>query len=160
LICFIRVESRISFQGSSSDMFVVSKAEISDTHSKYRRISQVSLSQRRQQMPCGCKFLRHLPELATVSFFYSNNRWRPNDPPLSFTEIISFQSLLSGLLCVRELVRKSANHLLTLSSTTESVVDHEVRAISTRDSSSLIVAGFFVLRIPKIPSVIQRSECT
>jgi hypothetical protein len=62
-------------------------------------------------------------------------------------EIISFQSLLSGLLYACELVRKSANHLLTFSSTIESFVDPKVRAISTEDFLSLIVAGFFVFVI-------------
>lgn len=64
-------------------------------------------------------------------------------------ENVSSQSQQSRLSYARELVRKlSANHLLIFSSTTESLVDREVRAISTRDSSfSLIAAGFFVLEI-------------
>jgi hypothetical protein len=68
----------------------------------------------------------------------------------SIREVINtFQCRQSRLLYARELVRKlSTDHLLTLSSTTESLVDRKVRAISTRDiSTSLIVAGFFVLEI-------------
>lgn len=56
----------------------------------------------------------------------------------------SSQSLLYTLIYARELVRKSANSLLTFSSTTESLVDHKVRAISTEDILLLlVVAGFF-----------------
>lgn len=63
-------------------------------------------------------------------------------------KINTFQYQQSKLLYARELTRKSLiNHLLTLSSTTESFVDNKVRAISTGDISSLIVAGFFVLEI-------------
>lgn len=69
---------------------------------------------------------------------------------LSVKEIMSFQSPLSRLLYVRELVRKlSTNSLLVISSTTESFSGPIVRATSTEegsipsDSSLLIVAGFF-----------------
>jgi hypothetical protein len=60
---------------------------------------------------------------------------------------MAFQHPLNRLLYACELASKLiANYLLLISSTTESVVDTRVRAISTRDTSlSLIVAGFFVL---------------
>jgi hypothetical protein len=62
---------------------------------------------------------------------------------------MSFQRQLNRLLYACELVRKlRTNHLLVISSTTESLVDCKVRAISTRDISlSLIVADFFVLGV-------------
>lgn len=55
--------------------------------------------------------------------------------------------MLSGLLYARELVRKlSASSLTVVSSTTKSLVGREVRAISTTDISTLLIAaGFFVL---------------
>jgi hypothetical protein len=67
----------------------------------------------------------------------------------SIIEIISSHSGESRLLYARELVRKlSTDHLLILSSTTESLVGYKVRAISTRDISiSLIVAGFLFWKL-------------
>jgi hypothetical protein len=71
------------------------------------------------------------------------------------TGFISSQSLLYGLLYGCELASKSASSLLTFSSTTESLVDPKVRAISTEDILlSLIVAGFLLLRMPKIFRVV------
>lgn len=52
----------------------------------------------------------------------------------SATEILSSQNWQIGLLYARELVGKlSINSLLIIGSTTKSLVDREVRAISTRD---------------------------
>ncbi|MDT4898049.1 MAG: hypothetical protein QOH25_3126 [Acidobacteriota bacterium] len=65
----------------------------------------------------------------------------------STKEIISSQRLQNRLLYARELVKKLVIiHLLLISSTTEYLVDHEVRTISaTNISTLLIAAGFFVL---------------
>jgi hypothetical protein len=66
---------------------------------------------------------------------------------LPIIEITSSQCLFSRLIYARELVRKlSANHLLVISSTTEYLVDREVRTISSTDIPALLIAaGFFVL---------------